>query len=213
MAALSVLSKSLFKLAEVRCICRLFSTRASSLGPNDSSPGDSLLNGLDPAEVPYRLPSQTTKDSKLHKTSQAMGKRLSFERRSNTADQRSRTMEQVDKANRAKDLDKLQTRRWKQGDVYAPHDLTPAEMKKWKMRKKSSVDAFDILAINPVDQWKNYSIMSEYMTSMGRIRHSRDTGLRKVNQRRIAKAIKRAVGMGFMPSVHKHPEMLRRDRR
>ena len=115
---------------------------------------DSLLNGLDPAEVPYRLPSQTTKDSKLHKTSQAMGKRLSFERRSNTADQRSRTMEQVDKANRAKDLDKLQTRRWKQGDVYAPHDLTPAEMKKWKMRKKSSVDAFDILAINPVDQWK-----------------------------------------------------------
>ncbi len=43
---------------------------------------------------------------------------------------------------------------------------------------------------------------------MGRIRHSSDTGLRAVNQRRIAKAIRRAIGMGLMPSVHKHPEML-----
>lgn len=51
-------------------------------------------------------------------------------------------------------------------------------------------------------------MMTEYMTSMGRIRHSRETGLRAVNQRRIAKAIRRAVGMGLMPSVHKHPEML-----
>jgi small subunit ribosomal protein S18 len=43
---------------------------------------------------------------------------------------------------------------------------------------------------------------------MGRIRHRKETGLRPVNQRRIAKAIRRAVGMGLMPSVHKHPEML-----
>lgn len=50
--------------------------------------------------------------------------------------------------------------------------------------------------------------MTEYMTTMGRIRHSRETGLRAVNQRRIAKAIRRAVGMGLMPSVHKHPEIL-----
>lgn len=46
------------------------------------------------------------------------------------------------------------------------------------------------------------------MTSMGRIRNREDTGLRRVNQRRIAKAIRRAVGMGLIPSVHKHPEML-----
>jgi len=51
-------------------------------------------------------------------------------------------------------------------------------------------------------------MMSEYMTSMGRIRHRKDTGLRAVNQRKIAKAIRRAVGMGLLPSVHKHPEML-----
>ncbi len=44
---------------------------------------------------------------------------------------------------------------------------------------------------------------------MGRIKHSNDTGLRPVNQRRMAKAIRRAVGLGLHPSVHKHPEMLR----
>ena len=50
--------------------------------------------------------------------------------------------------------------------------------------------------------------MSEYMTSMGRIKHRRETGLRAVNQRKIAKAIRRAVGMGLLPSVHEHPEVL-----
>lgn len=50
--------------------------------------------------------------------------------------------------------------------------------------------------------------MSEYMSPMGRIKHRFLTGLRPVNQRKIAKAIRRAVGMGLMPSVHKHPEML-----
>lgn len=45
---------------------------------------------------------------------------------------------------------------------------------------------------------------------MGKIKHSKVTGLRPVNQRKIAKAIRRAIGMGFYPSVHAHPEMLRR---
>ena len=50
--------------------------------------------------------------------------------------------------------------------------------------------------------------MWEYVTKMGRIKHSRDTGLGNVNQRRMAKAVRRSIGMGLMPSVHKHPEML-----
>ena len=53
---------------------------------------------------------------------------------------------------------------------------------------------------------------------MGRILHRKETGLRPVNQRRISKAIRRAVSMGLMPSVHRHPEILEaeaeaRDRR
>jgi len=50
--------------------------------------------------------------------------------------------------------------------------------------------------------------MSEYMTSMGRIKPRAVTGLRPVNQRKIAKALRRAIGMGLMPSVHRHPEIL-----
>lgn len=45
---------------------------------------------------------------------------------------------------------------------------------------------------------------------MGRIKHRNETGLRPVNQRKIAKAIRRAVGIGLMPSTHKHPELLKR---
>lgn len=50
--------------------------------------------------------------------------------------------------------------------------------------------------------------MSEYITPMGRILSSEETGLRRVNQRRIAKAIRRSIGLGLMPSVHRHPEIL-----
>jgi small subunit ribosomal protein S18 len=50
--------------------------------------------------------------------------------------------------------------------------------------------------------------MSEYMTPLGRILSSAETGLRRVNQRRIAKAIRRSIGLGLMPSVHRHPEIL-----
>jgi small subunit ribosomal protein S18 len=55
---------------------------------------------------------------------------------------------------------------------------------------------------------QNFSIMSEYLTPMGRIKPATETGLRKVNQRKMAKAIRRSIGLGLMPSVHRHPEIL-----
>ncbi|KAF2088444.1 ribosomal protein S18 [Saccharata proteae CBS 121410] len=111
------------------------------------------------------------------------------------------------------ELESEMPRRWRSGDVYAPHDLTPAEARKWRGRKTMPTsDAFDLLALNPINEYKNFSIMSEYMTEIGRIRHSMVTGLRPVNQRRIAKAIRRAIGIGIMPSVHVHPELLPKPR-
>ncbi|OCK83710.1 ribosomal protein S18 [Lepidopterella palustris CBS 459.81] len=104
-------------------------------------------------------------------------------------------------------------RKWKSGDVYAPHDLTGSEQAKWKRTKTTpKMDAFDVLKLNPINEYKNFSIMSEYMTEMGRIKHSSVTGLRPVNQRKIAKAIRRAIGIGLMPSVHRHPELLIRSK-
>jgi small subunit ribosomal protein S18 len=61
------------------------------------------------------------------------------------------------------------------------------------------------------DSTQNFTMMSEYMTEMGRIKHSSQTGLRPVNQRKIAKAIRRAIGLGLMPSVHRHPLVLKKN--
>lgn len=58
---------------------------------------------------------------------------------------------------------------------------------------------------------QNFAMMSEYITDMGRIKNSAETGLRPVNQRKMAKAIRRAVGLGLLPSVHRHPEIIRKE--
>lgn len=52
--------------------------------------------------------------------------------------------------------------------------------------------------------------MSEFMTPAGQIKPMRETGLRPRNQRRMAKAIRRVIGMGIHPSVHAHPEILKK---
>ncbi|OJK00044.1 hypothetical protein ASPACDRAFT_120092 [Aspergillus aculeatus ATCC 16872] len=119
-----------------------------------------------------------------------------------------RFIEQQKAVNESRPLEKFQTREWKAGDIYAPHDLSPAQMRRWKVRHSPSTDVFDSLNLNPLTMYKNFSIMSEYMTPMGRIKHRNETGLRPVNQRKMAKAIRRAVGLGLMPSVHRHPEIL-----
>lgn len=55
---------------------------------------------------------------------------------------------------------------------------------------------------------QNFSIMSEYVTEMGKIKHSIHTGLRPRNQRKMAKAVRRAIGLGLIPSVYRHPQIL-----
>ncbi|KAG9238430.1 hypothetical protein BJ875DRAFT_451153 [Amylocarpus encephaloides] len=118
------------------------------------------------------------------------------------------SQEDVGKAKLAQDLTKNITRRFREGDVYAPHDLHWVEMTKFKRMGKPAHDAFDELDLKPLDNYRNFSMISEYMTPMGRIKHSKDTGLRPVNQRRIARTIRRTIGLGIMPSVHIHPELL-----
>lgn len=46
------------------------------------------------------------------------------------------------------------SREWKAGDLYAPHDLSPVEMQKWKKRHAPPTDAFDALNIKPLDIYK-----------------------------------------------------------
>ena len=61
--------------------------------------------------------------------------------------------------------------------------------------------------------YKNFSVMAEFCTAAMRIKPRSATGLTNVNQRKMAKAVRRAIGMGLMPAVHAHPEVLERERR
>lgn len=103
-------------------------------------------------------------------------------------------------------------RRWRTGDVYSPRDLGSVEMNKWRTSRRPKKDILDVLGINPLDNYRNFALISEFVTPMGRIKHSLNTGLRPKNQRKMAKAIRRAIGMGLHPSVHRHPEILRLSR-
>ncbi|KAJ9652481.1 hypothetical protein H2198_008266 [Neophaeococcomyces mojaviensis] len=116
---------------------------------------------------------------------------------------------QEERSEEARAMERNFTRDWKAGDVYAPHDLSAAEARKWKSKKAPTTDAFDVLSLNPLNLYKNFSVMSEYVTDMGRIKPRSQTGLRPVNQRRVAKAIRRAIALGLMPSVYRHPELLK----
>lgn len=46
------------------------------------------------------------------------------------------------------------TRDWRIGDVYAPHDLSAAEARKWRKKVAPTTDAFDVLSKNPLTLYK-----------------------------------------------------------
>jgi small subunit ribosomal protein S18 len=134
-------------------------------------------------------------------------------RRAATAD---RTVEFADKLTAAAQEKRnsgyvrMMTRRWQTGDVYAPHDLSEAEMRKGK-RTRRSPDMVDLYGIKPMDMYRNFNFLAFFMTPGGQIQHSNMTQLRPVNQRKVARAIRRAIGLGLMPSVHRHPEILKHE--
>ena len=63
-------------------------------------------------------------------------------------------MSDINDFKRASNFSKMVTRRWKPGDVYAPHDLSDVEMMKWRQRSKPTHDAFDVLDMNPLDHYR-----------------------------------------------------------
>ncbi|KAK2603672.1 hypothetical protein QQS21_004145 [Conoideocrella luteorostrata] len=121
------------------------------------------------------------------------------------------SVEALRNAKNSSDYLRQMPRRWGAGDVYSPHDLSPVEMQKWRKRSLRKNDVVDALGIRPLDMYKNFSLVQEFTTSSGQIIHSAGTSLRPVNQRKIAKMIRRVQGMGIYPTIHDHPEMMRDD--
>lgn len=60
-------------------------------------------------------------------------------------------------------------------------------------------DIFHQLKLNPLHESQNSSLMSYFVTHMGKIKRRSETQLTWKNQRRIGKAIRRAKMMGIIP--------------
>ncbi|KAH7261928.1 ribosomal protein S18 [Fusarium tricinctum] len=123
--------------------------------------------------------------------------------------EKSQQMDFLKNQKMSNDFLKQMPRRWQAGDVYSPHDLSPIEMQKWRKKSVRNNDVIDALGISPLDMYKNFSLIEHFTSSSGMINHSNLTRLRPVNQRKVAKMVRRVQGMGIYPSVHAHPEMLR----
>ncbi|KAF3058010.1 hypothetical protein GL218_05509 [Daldinia childiae] len=173
------------------------------------------ISSTSPREVIRRdLPSVTSNlldiDDSTPKNSTAAAADI-YDRLRHTVARRVALEEELRQNNKAEDYLRQLPRRWRTGDIYAPHDMSSAEMTKWRRTQARKKDLVDILGLRPLDMYRNFSVVSEYMTPHGRIKRAVDTGLRPANQRKMAKAVRRAIGLGIHPSVHHHPEILIRE--
>jgi hypothetical protein len=71
--------------------------------------------------------------------------------RSNAADT---LMSKADTARKSRAIEQTMRRQWRAGDVYAPHDLSPEEHRKYRKGRPPKADAFDLLNLNPLDEYK-----------------------------------------------------------
>ena len=69
-------------------------------------------------------------------------------------EQQMRTLQQLRDNQRSDAFLRQMPRRWAAGDVYAPHDLSPQEARKYRKAKAPRMDVMDALAINPVDEYR-----------------------------------------------------------
>ncbi|KAI0514523.1 ribosomal protein S18 [Xylaria bambusicola] len=144
--------------------------------------------------------NETNLASDVYRSIRSMGR--------NTLAGRQRVTEDLSTRSRNADYMRQLPRRWRTGDVYSPHDMSISEVDKWRKTTARKQDLVDLLGLRPLDMYRNFSVISEFITPHGRIMRSVETGLSPVNQRKMAKAIRRAIGLGLHPSVHRHPELL-----
>jgi len=112
-----------------------------------------------------QLPTMDKEKMGIPKGIPGLLRRADDMRRENQKTGAGSTSEEILKNKLGEDLTRQIKRRWNEGDIYAPHDLSPQEMKKWKTRKTTEYDVFDILHMNPIDEYKVFwaSVVSDQM--------------------------------------------------
>ncbi|GMM56287.1 mitochondrial 37S ribosomal protein [Maudiozyma humilis] len=89
---------------------------------------------------------------------------------------------------------------FQQTTIYDPFDFSMARIN-LDYKNKSNFRQFG-KNINPLDLYTSPEILSQYMSSTGKILHSDVTGLSAKNQRRLSKAIRRAQAIGLLSKTH-----------
>ncbi|KAI0698557.1 ribosomal protein S18 [Cerioporus squamosus] len=88
-------------------------------------------------------------------------------------------------------------RSWTKRPLLGPDAATSKEL-----------DVFYQRNLDPLKECRNTSLLSRFVTAMGKIRGRSETNLTWKNQRRMGKAIRRAKMMGIIPVLSKRPLFL-----
>ncbi|KAJ3318793.1 hypothetical protein HDV06_007044 [Boothiomyces sp. JEL0866] len=94
--------------------------------------------------------------------------------------------------------------------TYSPADLNDKlvieerELRKPRQEMLPTEDIFAKLNIDPLKEYKNPVILSSFLTKMGHIQPRRKTGLSLDNQKKLARAIKRARAFGILPFSYQY---------
>lgn len=104
------------------------------------------------------------------------------------------------KSQAIKTLEPRLIRGFEYSTIYDPFDFSMAKINiDRKNRSKFKLFGNNV---NPLDLYTSPEILSQYMSSTGKILHSDVTGLSAKNQRRLAKAIRRAQAIGLLSKTH-----------
>lgn len=121
---------------------------------------NAFLDAMDPTKQAEAPPPSANSDLKrlLAGTRQATARpdetRQRFSaptRRSSSESSHSLAMEELARVGGERGVLNQMPRKWKEGDIYAPHDLSVGEAKKWrKIVRRPEKDCFDMLGKNPL---------------------------------------------------------------
>ena len=127
-----------------------------------------------------------------------------FQRASSTS-RSSRRIPQYSESGEINSPSVFNKRFFKPTDTYHARDLNSDRLEKHLryLQQAKKPDYFDKMNIDIDNEYKNVALLSAFINELGMVKSRKDTGLSFVNQRRLAKAVKRCRAMGLMSYTYK----------
>lgn len=120
-------------------------------------------------------------------------------------------VDSIKKTENNKKVDPRLMKRFVRDSTYDPFDFSLGRIhldKKHSSSNRSANDMFDKFGVNPLDLYTSPEILSQFLSSTGKILHRDVTGLSAKNQRRVSKAIRRAQAIGLLSKTHRDVSFL-----